>query len=266
MNDLDYLSENLEQFKKQYAKFEACMPILLEAFSKALAVPKVTSEPDYLVLGLSRLCVDRFEDILILCTQGRGDGAMPLVRAMFESLVNASYIQAHPEKAEDFRRYLFLFIKKVQGQIEKLHGKTLGAAQKKSIDDALKQFAGPDGRIPGPKKDWTEVHLVDRAKDVNLGECVVAAYYRPMEISHPSMIHVYSLSKVKNGQRFVFGNAKEFSQQKVREALAVSHSLAIEVLVLLQRTFGNDALNTYITQCRADYGEAWSTVFEPPKD
>jgi hypothetical protein len=263
MNDLDYLSQNLEEFKGQYEKFSECIPRLLEAFSKALGVPKVTSESDYLVLGLSKLCIDRFEDILILCTQGRGDGAMPLVRAMFESLVNASYIQAHPEKAEDFRRYLFVFIKKVQGQIEKLNSKIVDAAHKKTVDDALKQYAGPDGKIPGPKHDWTEVNLVDRAKDVGLGEYVVAAYYRPIETTHPSFIHVYSLSKNQDGHRLMFANAKEFSRQKVKEALATSHFLAIEVLILLHRTFGNDELEAYIAPCRADYNGAWSSVLLP---
>jgi hypothetical protein len=263
MNDLEYLSQNLEQFKSQYAKFSECVPKLLEALSKAFDVPKVTSEPDYLVLGLTKLCIDRFEDILILCTQGRGEGAMPLVRAMFESLVNGSYIEAHPEKAEDFRRYLFVFIKKVQGQIEKLNSKVVDAAHKKTIDDALKLYAGPDGKIPGPKHDWTELNLVDRAKDVGLGEYVVASYYRPIETTHPSMIHVYSLSKDKDGQRLVFGNAKEFSRQKVKEALAISHFLAIEVLVLLHKTFGNDELKPYIAQSSADYNEAWASVLLP---
>lgn len=259
MNDLDYLSQNLDQFKEQYAGFSACVPLLVEAHSKAFDVPEVTSESDYLVLGLSKLCVDRFEDILILCSQGRGDGAMPLVRAMFEGLVNASYIQAHPEKADDFMRYLFLFIKKIQGQIEKLNGKTLTEVQKKPIDDALKKYAGPDGKIPGPKHDWTDVNLVDRAKDVNLGKYVVAAYYRTIETAHPSMIHVYSLSKKQDGKSLVFGNAREFSRQKVEEALKISHFLAIEVLILLHKTFGNDELKTYIAECSADYSAAWST-------
>lgn len=263
MNDLDYLSKNLEEFKSQYAKFSECIPELLEAFSKALNVPKVTSESDYLVLGLSKLCLDRFEDVLILCTQGRGDGAMPLVRAMFESLVNASYIQAHPEKAEDFRRYLLVFIKKVQGHIERLNGKVLDEAHKKTVDDALKVYAGPDGKIPGPKNDWTEANLVDRAKDVGLGEYVVTAYYRPIEIAHPSMIHVFSLSKDHDGQRLVFGNAREFSREKVKEALATSHFLTIQVLILLHKTFGNDELKPYIAQCSGDYSEAWSSVLLP---
>lgn len=174
-------------------------------------------------------------------------------------MVNASYIQAHPEKAEDFILYLFLYIKRVQGHIERLNGKTLTEAQKKPIDDALKAFAGPEGKTPRTKRDWTDLNLVERAKDVNLGAYVVAAYYRPMETTHPSMIHVYSLSKVQDGQRRVFGNAEESSRQRVEEALRISHFLAIEVLTLLHRTFGNDKLEPLIAQCGADYSATWST-------
>lgn len=258
MDDLDYLSQNLEQFKKQYAEFSECIPKLLKAYSIALDVPNLTSESDSLVLVLSKLSFDRFEDILILCSQGRGDGAMPLLRAMFEGLVNASYIQANPEKAEDFRNYLFSFVLKVRGHMKRLNAKELDAEETKFIEDALKLYAGIDGEIPKPKNDWAPVNFVDRATAVNLGEYVVPAYYIAMETAHSSMIHVYSQSKSKDGQRFIFGGAEEFSQRKVKEALTVSHKLAIEIVALLHKTFGNDDLESYIEQCHADYSSFWS--------
>ncbi len=264
MNDLDYLSQNLEQFNNQYASFSECLPKLMEAYSKAFDVPKVTSESDHYVLVLAKLCVDRFHDIVILCSQGRGDGSMPLVRAMFEGLVNASYIQAHPEKAADFKRYMLLFIKKVQGQIENLNGKTLDATQKQAIEDALNPYRGADGKIAAPKHDWTDTNFVERAKDVNMGKYLVSAYYRPLEIAHPSMIHVFSQSKAENGQRLVFGNAQGFSEEKVKESLATSHFLAIEVLILLHNTFGNDDLKQYISDCSGDYTNTWKGAFNAP--
>lgn len=257
MSDLNWLTKNLEQFGSEYEGFNKCVPLLSEALSKALGVPKITAEADYYVLALAKLCVDRFQDVVILCSQGRGDGAMPLVRAMFEGLVNASYLQAHPEKAEDFKRYMLVYIDKVQRQIGLLNGKTLGAAEKKALEDALLPYLDADGKITGPKHDWTEVNLVARAQNVNLEKYVALAYYRTLEIAHPSMIHVFSLSKIENGERVIFGNAEEFSKEKVKEALSISHFLAIEVLVLLNKTFGDDDLKPYIANCSGDYSATW---------
>jgi ribosomal protein S17 len=257
MNDLDYLSKNLNEFKQRYGRFALSVPPLTAALTRALNVPVVTDKSNYIVLGLSKLCVDRFEDILILCSQGRGEGAMPLVRAMFEGLVNASYVHDHPEKADDFIKYLLLFIKKVQRQAEQLNGRVLSAAQKKTVDDALESYFSSTRERPRTT-DWTNVNFVDRAKDVGLGDYVVVAYYRPIEIAHPSMLYLYSLSKDVNGKKLIFGGSEDFVRQKVKEAPAISHRLAIDVLVLLYKAFGNENLKTLIDQSFSDYSDSWT--------
>jgi hypothetical protein len=256
MNDLEYLSKNLDEFKQQYGKFALSIPALTAALTQALNVSVVTDKSNYIVLGLSRLCVDRFEDILILCSQGRGEGAMPLVRAMFEGLVNASYVHAHPEKADDFIKYLLVFIKKVQRQAEQLNGRVLTAAQKRTVDEALESYFPT--RESRRATDWTSLNMVDRAKDVGLGEYVVVAYFRPLEIAHPSMLHLYSLSKEVNGKKLIFGGSEDFARQKVKEALAISHRLAIDILVLLYKTFENRNLKTLIDQSFSDYSDSWT--------
>jgi len=72
------------------------------------------------------------------------------------------------------------------------------------------------------------------------------------------MLHLYSLSKKANGKRFMFGASEEFANQKVEEALRISHFLAIEVLVLLHKSFGNDLLKPLIARCLRDYSEGWA--------
>lgn len=181
---------------------------------------------------------------------------MPLIRAMFEGLVNARYVHDHPEKADDFIKYLLLFIKKVQRQAELLNGRVLTDAQRRIVDDALQScFSTPEGQ---GTTDWTNLNLVDRAKDVGLGEYVVVAYYRPLEIAHPSMLHLYSLSKDINGKKLIFGGSKDFAREKVKESLAISHRLAIDVLVLLYKTFGDKDLETLIEQSLSDYSDSWT--------
>jgi len=182
------------------------------------------------------------------------------VRAMFEGIVNASYIQSHPEKAEDFKRYGLLFIQKSYRQIENLSGRTVDAKAKQSIEDSLDPYRGADGKVAAPKNDWTDLNLVDRAKDVNLGKLVALAYYRAIEIAHPSMLHVLSQLKKEDGQTLVFGNSQKNSEEKVREALAISHFLAIEVLILLHKTFGDDDLKAYIVDCSRDYNVTWKPI------
>lgn len=60
---------------------------------------------DPVIFNLGRRCMDDFWDITLLCANGRGHGALALLRGMFERAVTAAYIHQHPESADDFVDY-----------------------------------------------------------------------------------------------------------------------------------------------------------------
>lgn len=251
MDETDFVMEN-------YPGFIESMPNLRKASQKAFDVDiSERKMSDYLIFVLSKLCLDRFDDVCFLAAHGRGDGCSPLVRAMFEGLVNARYILLKPEKAEEFSRYSAIYLKKVHRQIERFNKISFPDVMKASLEEAWKVIGKTDKEIPS-QPDWTDLPLVERADKVGLGDCIALAYYRQMEIAHPSMLHVLSQAEEREGERFIFANAEASSRERVREALIISHRLSIEVLILLHETFGDDELKPLIGQCLADMGTTWS--------
>lgn len=58
----------------------------------------------------------------------------------------------------------------------------------------------------------------------------------------------------------MFGASDEFAQESVKEALMISHRLAIDILILLHEAFGNDELKPIIGDCLSDCSETWKQV------
>src|SRR3989338_10311282 len=62
-----------------------------------------SSEPaDKVLFFLGRLSYEDFMEILLLCGNGYGIGALKILRGMYERVVTARYLHFHPEETESF--------------------------------------------------------------------------------------------------------------------------------------------------------------------
>lgn len=79
----------------------------LEALRDKIFVGKFqpTHHADYIIFGLGRVCVEDFEQILNLCGNGFGIGAMQMVRGMYERQVTAAFISRYPDEVDKFTAY-----------------------------------------------------------------------------------------------------------------------------------------------------------------
>jgi hypothetical protein len=87
----EFVNSNARYFERQ----ENLGELLNKAFTISI---KISKKDDLVILGLGSLCIENFNEILLLCANGLGDGSMILVRSMFEKLVHAKYFDRHPEK------------------------------------------------------------------------------------------------------------------------------------------------------------------------
>lgn len=262
MSDLEVLKKNLEDFEKRYPKFNKCVPGLQQAFWVAFKIPSLgpqdRQDANLLIYFLAKLCMDRFQDITLMCSQNRGDGCASLVRTMFEGLVNAKYIQKHPEKSIEFKRYVAFYLQKMWGLKEELQGIPPDPEGIRKLEELKKHFPGTDWSDRRLKSDWTTRDLTARARSVGLGEYLILAYYRQNEYTHPSMLHVSALSKIEDGKMVPFSRGKETNRLRVKEALAISHKLAVDLLELLHDTFDHKELEPWIIKCEEERLATWT--------
>lgn len=84
--------------------------------------PAQITTADHVILSLSKICLDNFTEVMLLCVNRFGDGAFVLIRSMFEKLVCARYLHMYPDKAESFMKFFFVQMRTVKNQIEQTFG------------------------------------------------------------------------------------------------------------------------------------------------
>jgi hypothetical protein len=98
------------------------------------------------VFDLGQACRDDFGEVVFLAVHGHGNGAMKLLRGMFERAVTAAYLMKNPEKAERFVRYAAI-------QEHRMMRATLNVVSEEEFDQAM----GEDNTVADIKRRYEEV-------------------------------------------------------------------------------------------------------------
>lgn len=246
IGDLDFQ----EKFRESHKSFIQGFPILTTTIKVAFdRSPENITLVDGLIYDLSREAVNRFSEIGLLCANGVGNGASIILRSMFEYLVTAKYLHIYPEKAEDFINYLFVQMRIVREQTQKIYGKDFVTAEyREMVEENFERvkekftYLMKDGRVK-TKPNWSDMGMVDMAIKSGLSQFIILAYYFPIEKSHPSALFVL--------------NRKNQEEEIVSQTLMISHRMMIELLTLQHEHFGINELKPLIGQCLQDFDEIW---------
>jgi len=241
--------EEREKFINGHERFFERVGTLYEAITTTSIKTNVVLEKNEIVMDvLGALCVEDYNEILLLVGNGYGYGALRTLRSMFEKLVTARYLEIHPDDVYPFWDY----------HVVKVHKLQLDDVLKKLDPDGAKldQFKVP--RTGGGRKrlqpSWTKIDFVSMANEVGLGEYVKYAYHFTLEFAHPSVTAVLSLLDEIDGQLTILENGP---QPKLAEvALMLAHYFLLDVLRLQIDHYktGNEAI---LQQCVDDYRYIW---------
>ncbi len=99
--------------QQQWEQIDSRIPGAIEIVNRysdlteniASASVPLKSLADKIIFGLSRVCIEESQEILLLATNGYPSGASKLLRGFYERTVTVLYLKKHPEKAERFQHY-----------------------------------------------------------------------------------------------------------------------------------------------------------------
>ena len=119
------------RFAESHSLFFELFPNL-QAAMKAVFIREITSRSraDFVVFYLGRLCAEDFNEILLLCGNGYGTGALKLLRGMYERVVTGRHLHAHPEEVDDFLNFYWVNAFRLARAIEDVFGKDQISAAK----------------------------------------------------------------------------------------------------------------------------------------
>jgi hypothetical protein len=223
----------LQRHKLFFEKFTLLQKSLEGVFLRQL---QGHSLADTLIFYLGRRCLEDFWDVLILCANGRQQGASSLLRGMFERSVTMKFIREHPDTAEDFFDYGTIDDWKILNIIkENYEISPENEKNTKEIEEKAKLLR-PKFEVTNCKNcktkrlnhTWNKLNLVEMAKRVGYDySTIIQCYYFPLRQAHSTIASVMTPLKEEEGG---FTIKEDLNYPEIDRTLQMSHCLILGVL------------------------------------
>jgi hypothetical protein len=265
--------EEWERFNKTFPCFVDKHPSL-EALRNKMFVRKInpTHQADYIIFGLGRVCVEDFEQILNLCGNGFGIGALQLLRSMYERQVSAAFISKYPDEWEAFATYDAIHVRKLVQQFKKLYedkpeilNSIVSEEEQAKIEEQYQAVKGRFMKTKCKKCETQELMFSWHKLDVGsmagsghqpaLKDFFAYCYFLPLLMSHSTFKSVEARVVFKEDGSFSFES--DGQRNEVKKALVFAHHLLLHVFDLQNDHF-KLGLDDDIKKCEQDYLECWS--------
>lgn len=263
------LPEEQQRFKERHRAFLEKHQSLITALDTAFIRKWTTAEPvDRVIFYLGRLCAEDFWEIFLLCANGYGNGAMKILRGMYEKAVTARYLHLHPEECDNFMDFHWVQQYKLGEAIRKAHGEDALTQEnseevRENYKKVRKRFLVSDCEKCGTervnhfwstkKRDFvTMAHATD-----SLGKLIVVGYYLPLRQAHSTMQSI--LSRLEHDPENGFNFQPGAQREEAALALLTAHNLIVNVLELQKDHFHLDGLHGALQKCFQDFLDIWKS-------
>lgn len=183
----DFQPKVREQYRHELDAIVSLTQLAVEMLS---AAEKKGTEPvEQVVSALTRFTLTGMVEVMMLCGNGCGNGAMKIVRGMYESRWMAEYLLRHPEEVQDYfdfskvlkwRRFQWLLEKKSSHQLDQLTPEVLKTAGAK-YEAVKERFTSKKGRV---RDQWSKKTIKEMAAEIGCREEYVAPYSIACSIHH----------------------------------------------------------------------------------
>jgi hypothetical protein len=231
---------------------------------------------DYLIFGLGRVCAEDFEQILNLCGNGFGIGALQMLRSMYERQVTAAYLSNHPDEADAFVEYDYIHTRKLVSQFKQVYKNEpeilngiVSEEEQAEIENNYTKFRPKFQKTKcetcqttEDMFSWTKLDLPSMAlksEQPALKDMYPYSYFMPLLMGHSTFKSVEARVVFREDGSFSFES--EGQQKAIKRALVLGHHLFLHVLDLQNKRF-KLGLDKALTKCEKDYLECWNSKDE----
>jgi len=227
------------QFQLQFESIKGLMELGFEMLKAAEA--KVAEPSKNLICDLVRVTLTAACEVIVLCGNGCGAGAVKIVRGMFESQWTAEYLRRHPEEAENYVEFSKVILwRKLRWLRENTPDKARSIPEEvtKRIEDEFDQvkmrFSNGKGKV---RWEWSEKSIRKIADDIGRGKQYELPYAISCSIHHGNFEGLLAHFLLESGEM-------EFvpppSTQWIGKALIAAHTNLWFVLSTLNDSYGLD--------------------------
>jgi hypothetical protein len=255
--------EEWTDFARRRARFLEHWPWFERAIDVVFARSFESQTPlDRTVFALGRVGVQEFSDIILLCGNGAGLGAIKLLRPLFERTITMMYLIRNPGAVANFldRHYV--------DRHKSLHHMRTGGVDVslRFSDEELKTIEADYQRVRdryleplckkcGTTRDfgsWSRMNLADMAAAVELKQYLTLAHYPTLQLHSTVTALLTTLDYTDAGLRV----RDEAQRLEADHALTGAHGCLVIILLEQSRHFG---LPLDEAEMLKHYQESWSS-------
>ena len=255
-----------QDFRARNAVFFERFQNLVDALTTAFFLPThFTDRDDMFIFTYGRLCVEDFFEILLLCGNGYGYGAVKLIRGLYERAVTLHYLHDHPTEIDDFVDFHLVSNRKLMIACRETMGSDLFSEEDVArIEAEYKQvknkFEVTVCETCGTKRvghHWSKLDFVSMAKKTNLGQFIVPGYYLPLAQAHATPSALFSRLKEVEGGALSFNDVAQRGPSD--KALRLSHNIMLDVLQVQVERFKIAGLKEQRERCLQDFVDIYQS-------
>jgi hypothetical protein len=254
------LPNEVEAFSQRNQKALDLLPSLSDTIYKVTNKSVKSNREGLTVFMLCRLCLKDFSEILLLSSNGHGFAALQVLRSMFEKLVEAKYLHAHPAEVEDYWDYYLV-------QLEKLGWERIAEKYDRDWKQIVSVFKTETRRgRTRTRPRWSRHTLVEIAKTVGMENLLRECYYLPSLFVHNSPAEIlFSLETEANGKLTPVDRGGKEEKSFADNAFFLGYLLVLQTLSLVMEHYGWEEDESLVQNC-ADQLEACMRSMKEAED
>ena len=242
------LPEEWESFKVSHQVFLKKLDSLYALLHKVFIREYTSSEPaDSVVFFLGRLCVEDFNEILLLCGNGCGVGGQKLLRGLYERCVTMGYIAKQADEATTFLGYhavhqgKLLNHMKAAFDIRQLFPEERINNMMQAYSDARSEYEEVICKKCGTKRlrfSWSSLDILSMARAAQLDQLYLQCYYEPTLQAHATVSALVSRMKLNDNAHVCFDEGRQ--RGEATATLCAAHRLILYVIEDVPLRSGSD--------------------------
>jgi len=195
------------QASKEYADVFHVIARLIAVVNEALdaAEKKPRELLDLSVIALVRMTGFAMNDVMLLCGNGSGIGAMKIVRGMFETSILAEYLIHHPNEVADYVDFGAVLAWRRLHTLKGEKRNSMTPEQVKQLEDeydSVKARFTTNGR---ERNNWTTKSLRKLAEELGRSESYNLVYGLACSLHHANFEGLMGYHEMKDGKLEMIG-------------------------------------------------------------
>ena len=231
------IPDEWQHFERRHEHFlKSVLPPLIDAATRVFARTIASGHPhEHVAFMLGRHVPEDFNEVLLLCANGYGIGALKLLRPMYERLVTMVYLLRNPSEIEDFMDWHLVEKRKMLSQLKDEGDEPINYLTAEEIAQIETDYQRVKGKFPKKPRSWTRLDLKTMAGKVGLENLYMSLCVWPTWQIHTTAIGMTArVEATAKAVSFKIGPQREVADR----ALLGAHTCLLMALAEHAQHFG----------------------------